>query len=61
MYTTRLLSESVYCNSLISQPIAEVDTLDHGRGPFVTMNESKCLDGILDISMTPILALDGRY
>lgn len=25
------------------------------------MNESKCLNRILDISVTPILALDGRY
>lgn len=48
-------------DSLISQPIAKVDTLDHCRGPFVAMNESKCLNGILDISMPPILALDGRY
>ncbi|KAL3706516.1 hypothetical protein TMatcc_007528 [Talaromyces marneffei ATCC 18224] len=52
---------SLRANSLISQPIAKVDTLNHGRGPFMTTNESKSLNGVLNISMTPILAFDGGY
>lgn len=46
-------------NSLITQPVTKIHTLDHGGGPFVTGDESQRLEDIFDITMAPVLAFDG--
>jgi len=46
-------------NSLVAQPIAEVDALDLGRSPFVASDEGDGLEHVLDVAMAPVLALDG--
>ena len=52
--------EMTSANVLISQPIPEIDPLDHDRRPLVALNKGDGLEHILDISMAPVLALDGR-
>lgn len=48
-----------FLDSLISQPVTEVYALDHGRGPFVAVDECDRLEHIFDVAMAPVLAFDG--
>ena len=49
-----------FLDSLIPQPVAEVYSLDHGRGPFVAVDECQRLENIFDVAMAPVLAFDSR-
>ena len=40
--------------------IPKVYSLDHHGGPLVPLDTSNCLEDILDVSMTPVLTLNGR-
>lgn len=40
--------------------IPKVNSLDHHGSPLVPLDTGNCLEDILDVSMTPILALNSR-
>lgn len=44
---------------LIPQPIPKINPLDHNRRPLMTLDKRDSLEHILDITMAPVLALDG--
>lgn len=44
---------------LVPQPISKINPLDHNRRPLVTFNKGDGLEHIFDITMAPVLALDG--
>lgn len=50
----------VHPNVLVSQPVAEIDPVDHQRVPFMAVDTSDLLYDIFDIAMAPVLSLDGR-
>lgn len=55
----RVLFYFAHNNSLIPQPVSEVDAFDHRGGPFVAGDERDGLEHILDVAMAPVLPLDG--
>jgi len=44
---------------LVPQPISKINPLDHNRRPLVTFDKGDSLEHIFDITMAPVLALDG--
>lgn len=46
-------------HSLVAQPVAEINALDHGGGPFVALEAGDGLEHVFDVAMAPVLALDG--